>query len=134
MEDQHACFELRLGKHLVVVHARFPHDIFLPDDGSFVVVRDRRVVDCQSCGAMEIQVSLVSRLILDRQPHEVDKIVVVVFLIIQSEEEDGGENGSDINEVGVGWLAVFDLEVLSSCFEERGKFSGRHGAQSGLSA
>ena len=83
---------------------------------------------------MESQISLVSRLILARQPHEGDKIVVAVFLIIRSKEEDGGDNGLYIDEVGVGWLAVFDLEVFSSCFEKRGKFFGRHGVRSGLSA
>ena len=69
----------------------------------------------------------MSRFILARKPHEADAIVVAVFLIVRSKEEDGGENGSDIDEVGVGWLAVFNLEVFSSCFEERGKFFGRHG-------
>ena len=37
VEYQCACFDICLGKHLVVVQARFPHDIFLPDDGRFVV-------------------------------------------------------------------------------------------------
>ena len=47
------CFELRLGKQIVVLHARFPRDLFLPDGGRFVVVRDCRVVHCRSCGDME---------------------------------------------------------------------------------
>ena len=64
MEDQHACFELRLGEQIVVVHARFTRDLFLPDNGTFVVVRDSRVLDHRSCAAMEIQVYLVSHLIL----------------------------------------------------------------------
>ena len=55
VEDQRVCFELCLGKQLVVLHARFPRDLFLPDDGRFVVVRDCRVVHCRSCGAMENQ-------------------------------------------------------------------------------
>ena len=63
VEDHCACFELRLGVQLVVVHAHLPRDIFLPNDGRFVVVCDRRVVDCRYCGAMESQVSLVSRLV-----------------------------------------------------------------------
>ena len=91
VEDQRACFELRLGKQLAVVHARFPRDLFLPHDSRFVVVRDRRVVDCQSCGSMEIQVSLVSRLVFSRRPNEANEILVPVFLILRSEEEDGGE-------------------------------------------
>ena len=107
MEDQHACFELRLGKQLVVVHTRFPRDIFLPENSRFVVVRYRQVVDRWYCEAMESQVSLASCLIRAHQPHEADKIVVA---------------GSDLDEVGVGWLAVFDLKVLSRCFEERGEF------------
>ena len=57
-----------------------------------------------------------------------------VLLIARSEEEDGGDIGSDLDEVGVGWLAVFDPEVFSSCFEESGKFFRRHGVQSGLLA
>ena len=82
---------------------------------------------------MESQFFLVSRLILARQPHEDDEIVVAVFLIVRSEEEDVGDNGSDLDKVGVGWLAVFDLEVFSSCSKERGKFFRRHGVRSGLS-
>ena len=83
---------------------------------------------------MESQFSLVSRFVLASRPHEADEIVIAVILIIRSEEEDGGENGSDIEEVGVGLLAVFGLELLSSCFEERGEFFGRHGVRSCLSA
>ena len=76
----------------------------------------------------------MSRLILDCRPHKADKIVFVVFLIVLSEEEYGGDNGLDIDKVGVGWLAVLDLKVFSSCFEDRGKFFRRHGVRSGLSA
>ena len=72
VEDQRTCFELRLGEQLVVVHKRFSRDLFLPDNDSFVVVRYRRVVDRWSCGAMEVQVSLVSRFILARRPHGAD--------------------------------------------------------------
>ena len=53
--------------------------------------------------------------------------MVPLFLIVRSKEEYGGDNGSDLDKVDVGWLAVFDLEVFSSCFEERGEFFGRHG-------
>ena len=70
---------------------------------------------------MESQVYLVSRLVFSRRPNEADNLLVAVFLIVRSEEEDGGDNGSDIDEVGVGWLAVFDLEVFLICFEESGK-------------
>ena len=83
---------------------------------------------------MEIQVSLVIFLILAHQPHEANKIVVSVLNIVQSGEKDEGENGSDLDKVGVGWLAVLDLEIFSSCFEEHGKLSRRHGVRSGLSA
>ena len=76
----------------------------------------------------------MSRLILARKPHEADKIVVAVLLIVWSEEEHGGDNGLDLDEVGVGWLAVFDVEVFLRFFEERRKFFRRHGIQSGLSA
>ena len=76
VEDQRACFEIRLGKQLVVGHARFPHDLFFPNDGRFVVVRDHQVVDCLSCGAMESQVSFVSSLVFSCQPNESDGIVV----------------------------------------------------------
>ena len=134
VEDQRTCFELPLGEQLVVVHKRFSRDLFLPDNDSFVVVRDRRVVDRWSCGAMEVQVSLVSRFILARRPHGPDEIVVAVFLIVRSEEENGGDNGSDIYEVGVGWLDVFDLVVFLSCFKERGNLFRQNGVQSGLLA
>ena len=52
VEDQRACFELCIGVQLVVVHTRLTRDIFLPNDGRFVVVRDSQVVDCRSCGDM----------------------------------------------------------------------------------
>ena len=83
---------------------------------------------------MESQVALVSRLLFARRPNEADKIVVSVLLIIWSKEEDGGDNGSDLDKVGVGWLAIFDLEGFLICFEEHGKLSRRHGVRSGLSA
>ena len=134
VEDQHACFELCLGVQLVVIYVCLPRDLFFSNDGKFVVVCDCRVVYCRSCGDMEIQVSLVSCLVFSRQPDEADKIVVPVFLIARSEEEDGGDDGSDLDQVGVGWLAVFDLEVFLCCFEEREKFFRRHGVGSGLSA
>ena len=76
---------------------------------------------------MESQVSLVSCLVFARRPNEADEIVVAVFLIVRSKEENRGYNGSDIDEVCIGWLAVFDLKVFSRCFEERGKFFRRHG-------
>ena len=106
VEDQRACFELRLVIQLVVVHARLPRDSFLPNNGRCVVVRDCRVVYCRSCGAMESQISLVSRLVFARRPDEAREIVVPVFLIIRREEEDRGDDGSDLDQVGVGWLAV----------------------------
>ena len=58
--------------------------------------------------------------------------MVSVFLIVRIKEEDGDDNGSDLDQVGVGWLAVFDLEVFLSCFKERGKFFRQHGVQNGL--
>ena len=134
VKDQRACLDIRLGVQLVVIHVCLPRDLFFSNDGKFVVVCDRRVVYCRSCGDMEIQVSLVSCLVFSRQPDEADKIVVPVFLIARSEEEDGGDDGSDLDQVGVGWLAVFDLEVFLCCFEEREKFFRRHGVGSGLSA
>ena len=83
---------------------------------------------------MERQVSLVSQFILACRPHKANKIVVAVLLIVWSEEEHGGDNRLDLDEVGVGWLAVFDLEVFSRFFEERRKFFRQHGVRSGLSA
>ena len=76
----------------------------------------------------------MSCLILACRPHKAGEIVVAVFLIERSKEEDGGDNGSDLDEVGVGWLTVFDLKVFSNCFEERGKFFRRHGVRSSLLA
>ena len=51
--------------------------------------------------------------------------MVAVFLIVRSKEENGGDNGSDIYEVGVGWLDVFDLEFFSSCFKSVESYSGK---------
>ena len=134
MEDQRACFERRLVKQLVVVNTRIPRGLFLTDDGRFFIFRYRRVVDCRSCGAMESQVSLVSCLILARLPHEANNIVVAVLLIVWIKDEYGGDNGSNLDKEGIGWLVIFDLKVFSSCFKKRGKFFRRHGVRSGLSA
>ena len=60
--------------------------------------------------------------------------MIAVLLIVRSEEEDRGENGSDLDEVGVGWLSVFDLKLFSRCFEDRGELFGRHGVRSCLLA
>ena len=76
---------------------------------------------------MESQVYLVIRFILACRPHEADKIVISVLFIVRSKDEDGGENDLDIDKVGVGWLAVFDLKIFLSCLEERGDFFWRHG-------
>ena len=132
MEDQCTCFELGLGVQVVAVHARFPRDLFLPNDGSFVIVRDCRVVNFRYCGAMESQVSLMSRLIFARQQDKYEEIVVPVLLIVHSKEEDVGDDGSDFDQVGVGWLDGFDLKVFSSCFKERIKFFRWHGVRAGL--
>ena len=63
VEDQRAYFELCLRVQLVVIHTRLPRDLFLLNDCRFFVICDCRVVDCRSCGDMESQVSLVSRLV-----------------------------------------------------------------------
>ena len=52
--------------------------------------------------------------------------MISVLLVLRSDKEYGGENGLDLDEVGLGWLAVFDLEFFLRCFEERGEFFGRH--------
>ena len=83
---------------------------------------------------MESQVSLASCLVFSCQPDKSDEIVVPIFLILRSEEEDGGDEGSDLDQLGVGWLAVFDLEVILCCFEEHGKFFRGYGVGAGLSA
>ena len=59
--------------------------------------------------------------------------MVSFLLIVRSEEENGGDYGSDIGQVGVGWLAIFDLKVFLCRFEESGKFFRRHGVGAGLS-
>ena len=83
---------------------------------------------------MESQVSLVSRFVPDSRPHEADEIVIAMLLIVRSEEEGVGENGSDLDKVGLGWLAVFDLGLFSSCFKDSGELFGRHGVRYCLSA
>ena len=75
----------------------------------------------------------MSQLVLARRTEEADEIVVSVILIIRSENEDGGDDGSDLDQVGVGWLDVFDFKVFLCRFEERGKFFRRHGVGAGLS-
>ena len=82
---------------------------------------------------MESQVFLVSHLVFPHQPDKAKDIVVYVLLIVRIEEEDGGDDGSDIDQLGVGWLTVFDLKVFLCCFEERGNFFRQHGVGAGLS-
>ena len=77
---------------------------------------------------------MVSRLVFSRRPDEADEIVVSVLLIVRSKEEDGGDDGSGLDRVGVGWLAVFYFKFFSCRFEERGKFFRRHGVGAGLLA
>ena len=83
---------------------------------------------------MKSKVPLVSRFLFTHRPDEAHKIVVSVLLIVGSEEENEGDDGSDLYQVGVGWLAVKDLEVFLCRFEERGKFFRRHGVGAGLLA
>ena len=74
------------------------------------------------------------RLVFDRLLDKANKIVVSVLLIVRSEEEDRGSDGSYLDQVGIGWLAVFDLEVFSCRLKELGKFFRRHGIRAGLLA
>ena len=74
------------------------------------------------------------RLVFARRPDEADEIVVSVLLMVRSKEEDECDNGSDLDQVGVGWLAFFDLKVFPCRFEEGGKFFRRHGVGAGLLA
>ena len=76
----------------------------------------------------------MSHLVFARQLDKADKIVVSVLLIVRSEEEDGGNEGSEIDQVGLGWLAVFDLKVFLCRFKERGKLFRRHVVEAGPSA
>ena len=69
---------------------------------------------------MEREVSLVGCLLFARRPDEDHEILVSVILIVGCKEEDGGDYCYDLDYVGVGRLAVFDLEVSSFHFEERG--------------
>ena len=75
----------------------------------------------------------MSCLVFARQPDKANEIVVSVPLIKRSKEADLGDDGFDIDQVGVGWLAVFDFEVLMCRFKELGKFLRIHGVGTGLS-
>ena len=77
---------------------------------------------------------MVSRIVFDSRPNKANMIVITVLIIVHSEEEDGGDDCSDLDQLGVGWLADFDLKVFSCCFEERGKFFSRHGVGDDLPA
>ena len=48
--------------------------------------------------------------------------------------EEGGDDCPDFDQVGVGRLAVFDLEVFSCHFKKCGQFFRRHVVVDGLSA
>ena len=67
VKDQHAFLKLCLGVDIVIVHARLPCDLFFTNDGRLVVVRYGQVIYSRSCGAMKIEVPLVSRLIFSRR-------------------------------------------------------------------
>ena len=133
MKDQRACLEICLGVELVIFNARLPCELSLLNNCRIVVVRDGQVIYGRSCGDMKSEVPLVIRLLFARRLDKVDEIVVSVLLMVGSEEEDGGDGGSDLDQVGFGWLAVFNLEVFLCRFEERGKFFSRHGVGAVLS-
>ena len=52
--------------------------------------------------------------------------MVSILFVVGFEEDDGGDECPDFDQVGVGRLAVFDLEVFSCRFEKRGEFFWRH--------
>ena len=83
---------------------------------------------------MEIEVSLVGCFVFDCRPDEAHEIVVSVLLAVGCEEEDGGHDCSDLEQVGIVRLAVNDPEVFLCRFEERGYFSRRHIVGDGLLA
>ena len=58
--------------------------------------------------------------------------MVSVILVVGIEEEDGGDDRSDLDQVGVVWLAVFDLEVFLCHPEEGGKLFRSHGVRASL--
>ena len=68
---------------------------------------------------MEREVPLLGCLVFARQPDEAHEIVVFVLLVLGYKEEDGGDDCSDLEQVGVGTLTVFDLKAFSCRFEER---------------
>ena len=75
----------------------------------------------------------MSRPVFACLPDNANKIVVPGFLIVRSKEGGGGDDGSDLDQIGISWLAVFVHKVFSCCFEERGKFFRRNSLRAGLS-
>ena len=60
--------------------------------------------------------------------------MVTVLFVVGCEEEYGGDDCPDFDQVGVGRLAVFDLKVFSFRFKKRGQFFRRHAVIDGLLA
>ena len=60
--------------------------------------------------------------------------MVPVLFVLGCKEEDEGDDCPDFDHVGVGRLAVFDLEVFSCRFKKHGEFFQRHAVVDGLLA
>ena len=69
---------------------------------------------------MESEVALVGCLVFARRPDEAHEIVVSALFVLRYDKEDGGDDCSDIDQVGVVSLAVFNPEVFACRFEEHG--------------
>ena len=72
--------------------------------------------------------------VLACRPNRDHKIVVNFLFVIGCDEEDGGDDCPDFDQLGVGRLAVFDLKVFSCRFKKHGQFFWRHVVMDGLSA
>ena len=83
---------------------------------------------------MEGKFSLVGCYVFACRPNKAHNILVSVLIVIGCKEEDGGDGCPDLDQVGVGRLAVFDLKVFSCRFKKCGKFFRRHDFMDGLLA
>ena len=60
--------------------------------------------------------------------------MVSLHLVIGCEEEDGGDDRPNLDQLGIGRLDVFDLEGFLCCLKNRGEFFRQHFVDDGLLA
>ena len=91
------------------------------DNGHGIVI-NHGVVSANSCGFDEFLA--VAHCIRYHRPNEVNKFVFAYHLVVQDLEEEQFQDLPDLREVGVGWMAVYWIELFERISEFPHNFSG----------